>query len=425
MTAATQAARPRGPGQVAPGGYQLPSTAVEEAVASLAAALAPRAAELAERLARTIWADDDGYRLRGWVSPEELLLACQENLEEVLRDLARLPRGTAPARSSALATGRQRALQGVPLENLLHAYRLGGRVIWEALLEESRGRWPELLAQGAVVVWEGIDLYSSAVADAYRRAEAEIRGRDQARRHDLLNSMLIGTVPAGELDLAQESLGLPAGSPLVLVAADPLSISAPEAAALMRTAGLASEWALLQGHLVGLVAAGASLQVADHLRRALGTRAGISPRFTGLEGAPRAYRQAELALRSVPQGAPRVMELDEDLPLVILAASPELSDRLARRWLAPVLALPEGEGRSLLRTVRAYLERSGSVAATAAFLPCHRNTVRNRLRRMEQLTGLNPAVPRDAADLALALRASQLLGLEERWSGAIERRGPS
>ena len=424
MTPTTQAPPPLSTGGLATARYQLPSTAVEEAVASLAGALEPRAAELAELLARVIWSDDDGYRLRGWVSRDELLLACRENLEEVLGDLSRLPSGGSPTRSSALATGRRRALQGVPLENLLHAYRLGGRIIWEALLEESRGRWPELLAQGAVVVWEGIDLYSSAVADAYRRAEAEIRGRDQARRHDLLHSILTGTVPAGELDLAQESLGLPAGSPLVLAAADPLSISAPEATALMRAAGLASEWALLQGHLVGLVASRSSHQVADQLRRAQGARAGLSPKFSGPEDAPRAYRQAELALRAVPQGVPRVMELDEDLPLVILAASPELSDRLARRWLAPVLGLAEGEGRSLLRTARAYLEHQGSVEATAAFLPCHRNTVRNRLRRLEHLTGINPTAPRHAADLALALRASQLLGLEERWPAADERRGP-
>ena len=425
MTPTAQAPPPLSTGGLAPARYQLPSPAVEEAVASLAGALEPRAAELAELLARVIWSDDDGYRLRGWVSRDELLLACRENLDEVLRDLSRLPRGGSPTRSSAIATGRRRALQGVPLENLLHAYRLGGRIIWEALLEESRGRWPELLAQGAVVVWEGIDLYSSAVADAYRRAEAEIRGRDQARRHDLLHSILIGTVPAGELDLAQESLGLPAGSPLVLVAADPLSISAPEATALMRTAGLASEWALLQGHLVGLVAAHSSGQVADHLRRAPGAHAGLSPQFSGPEGAPRAHRQAELALRAIPQGASRVMELDEDLPLVILAASPEISERLARRWLDPVLGLPGGERRSLLRTARAYLEHEGSVAATAAYLPCHRNTVRNRLRRMEQLTGINPAAPGHAAELSLALRASRLLGLEERWPAADERWGPS
>ena len=103
MTRAVQETVPRAAGGLPPGRYQLPSTAVEEAVASLAAALEPRASELAERLARTIWADDDGYRLRGWVSAEELLLACQENLEEVLRDLARLPRGGAVARSSSLS----------------------------------------------------------------------------------------------------------------------------------------------------------------------------------------------------------------------------------------------------------------------------------------------------------------------------------
>lgn len=419
-------AAPRSARGLAPERLHLPSAAVEGAVASLAAALVPRAPELAERLTAAIWADDEGYRLRGWVGREELREACQDNLLEVLHDLARLGAGGVPSRASAFATGRQRAREGVPLENVLHAYRLGGRIIWEALLEESQGRraeLAELLAQGAVVVWEGIDLYSSAVADAYRRAEAEIRGRDQGRRHDLLHSLLTGAVPAGELEFAGEALGLPAGSPLALVVADPRSTSQAEAASLMRAAGLASEWALLQGHLVGLVAASSSLQVAAGLRNSLGARAGVSPVFPTPADAPRAYRQAELALRSIPGRGARVVELDEDLPLVILGSAPELAERLARRCLGPVLALPEGEGRALLRTARSYLLHRGSVAAAAAALFCHRNTVRNRLRRLEQLTGVSPADPLRCAELGLALRASQLLGLEEPWPARPQARG--
>ncbi len=418
MSATTVLGPTLGPRTAAPRapGWQLPSAEVEATVAALAGALRAREDELAERLAQAIAESDSVYRVQMRVGSEELLRACRDNLREVLGDLAHLGDRRAPTRAFAIATGRRRAQQGIPLENVLHAYRLGGRIIWEAILEESIGRRGEIadqLAQGAVVVWEGIDLYSSAVVDAYRRAEAEIRSRDQSRRHDLLHSLLSGTVAAGEVDFAAEALGLPQPGALRVAVADPRSGSPAHMAQLLRAADIPSEWAFLHGQLVGLIASPpGSAAVAEQLSRAPGVRAGLSPTLDSLLSAPLGHRQAELALRAIPAGESRVMELDSDLPLVLLAAAPDLAERLARQALGPLLTLRPPEGRVLLHTLGTYLEQGGSVARTAATLPCHRNTVCNRLTRVEQLTGLSVADPAQLTRLDLALRAIRLLGLE-------------
>ena len=66
------------------------------------------------------------------------------------------------------------------------------------------------------------------------------------------------------------------------------------------------------------------------------------------------------------------------------------------------------EDPTLLETVAAYLERSGSLEGAARELFVHPNTVRYRLRRVADVTGLTPTVPRDAWSLRLALALGRL-----------------
>ncbi|MEE2048471.1 helix-turn-helix domain-containing protein, partial [Nocardiopsis tropica] len=61
---------------------------------------------------------------------------------------------------------------------------------------------------------------------------------------------------------------------------------------------------------------------------------------------------------------------------------------------------------ALVETALAVLER-GSVSEAAHALYCHRNTVLNRLRRFEELTGRNPARPGDGALVLLSLEAAR------------------
>jgi DNA-binding PucR family transcriptional regulator len=59
--------------------------------------------------------------------------------------------------------------------------------------------------------------------------------------------------------------------------------------------------------------------------------------------------------------------------------------------LGPVLA---HEGRAdLLATLRAFVAHDGNVAATAQACFVHKNTLRYRLRRIEDVLGRDPAAP--------------------------------
>ena len=74
----------------------------------------------------------------------------------------------------------------------------------------------------------------------------------------------------------------------------------------------------------------------------------------------------------------------------------------------------QAEDPALIETLAAYLERTGSLEGAARELFVHPNTVRYRLRRVADVTGLTPTVPRDAWSLRLALALGRLA--EERWT---------
>ncbi|MFB7263503.1 helix-turn-helix domain-containing protein, partial [Streptomyces nojiriensis] len=110
-----------------------------------------------------------------------------------------------------------------------------------------------------------------------------------------------------------------------------------------------------------------------------------------------------LALRTAPESeGPRTALLDERLPAALVAAQAELAGRLRQVVLGPVLALPAADRRTLLTTLGTWLACRGSTTDAAQRLYCHRNTVSNRLRRLEQLTGRSLSDPRQVVELALA-----------------------
>jgi DNA-binding PucR family transcriptional regulator len=61
--------------------------------------------------------------------------------------------------------------------------------------------------------------------------------------------------------------------------------------------------------------------------------------------------------------------------------------------------------------VETYLNHGSSLEATARTLFVHANTVRYRLRRAAEVTGLTPADPRDSYTLRVALTLGRLEGV--------------
>ena len=386
-------------------------------VAGLSAAVLRGLDELTDRLVETILREDPSYSGPGRTPREDLHRSCHDNLLRILQWLSGTTDAATDPFDAPRATGQRRAEQGMPLESVLHAYRLGYRIIWEGLVQEARQRGPEgseALVEAAIEVWILVDEFSMAVANAYRETEAEFARRDDRRRDALVDALLEGR--GAERALAADAaaaLDLPEhGRYAVVVLSGPdTSRKAGDALALR---GLRVAWRSRTDREIGLVSLGRCQprEVVGLLLAGDGLRAGVSPAVDGLSEVDVAHRLAETALRALPAGEPLVAELDERLPGALLVTAPDLADRLVRRALGALLDLESSERALLLQTLRTWLETGGSAGQTAARLYCHRNTVLNRLRRLEALTDRSLDRVDHLVEWSLALLALDVLPAE-------------
>jgi purine catabolism regulator len=83
-------------------------------------------------------------------------------------------------------------------------------------------------------------------------------------------------------------------------------------------------------------------------------------------------------------------------------------DRLApfsENLILPLVNHDREHGTALVQTLRTFLEVEGSVNATARELFLHPNSLRHRLKRVHELTGVNPRVFKERVALAIGLWA--------------------
>jgi len=398
--------------------------AAPQSVVVLSLAVLARVDDLTDRLVEVILDEDPSYSGPGRTPREDLQRSCHDNLLRILQWLTgTTDPGTDPF-DAPRATGRRRAEQGMPLESVLHAYRLGYRIIWEGLVSQARAEGGvDGLVEAASEVWAIVDEFSSIVADSYRETEAEFARRDDRRRDALVDALLEGrgterTVAAD----AAAALDLPEHGRFAVVVLAGEDVSRPAGSAL-RAVGMRVAWRNRTDREIGLVSLGRAepSDVVGALQGVTGLRAGVSPAVEGLAEVDVAHRLAETALRAVPTGEPLVAELDARLPGALLVTAPDLSARLVRRALGGVLDLDGDERAVLLDTLRTWLDTGGSAGQTAARLYCHRNTVLNRLRRLEGLTDRSLERVDHLVEWSLALLALDVLPSERAPEAAAPR----
>jgi PucR family transcriptional regulator, purine catabolism regulatory protein len=155
-----------------------------------------------------------------------------------------------------------------------------------------------------------------------------------------------------------------------------------------------------------------------------GAVAGIGRPFEDLAAAHHSLRDAELAARGVSrQAGPRILAFEDfDLgTLLVSEAQPA--------WLGPKveeLIAPIRDNPSLYEALTSWFEHDLDIAAAAARLHLHPNSLRYRLARIEELIGRSLRLPSTIADLHIALLAerSELGGhLDDRRPRALERLG--
>ncbi len=110
------------------------------------------------------------------------------------------------------------------------------------------------------------------------------------------------------------------------------------------------------------------------------------------------------------------------LLLPAMSEDPTELQRFYAETVEPLVVYDEQYATDLVLTVEAFLDADGNVAGTAARLFTHRHTVRYRLERVRELSGLDVGSTDGREKLSLGLKARRVLGIAAPGGPATERR---
>ncbi len=139
----------------------------------------------------------------------------------------------------------------------------------------------------------------------------------------------------------------------------------------------------------------------------------------------RAGAEALLAA-NVAEGDPErpVLAFEESgayrLLLSAMSEDPAELQRFYAETVEPLVAYDEQYETGLVQTVEAFLDADGNVAGTAQRLFTHRHTIRYRLERVKELSGLDVGSTDGREKLSLGLKAMRVLGIAHRGGPATE-----
>jgi DNA-binding PucR family transcriptional regulator len=255
-----------------------------------------------------------------------------------------------------------------------------------------------------------------SAAEAYAKA-AEQRGAWDARLEAQAIDALVRGDAEDEVRSRLSALGWSGrGQAVVLVGKIRDDFSEDSEALIRRTARSVAADALVGIHenrvLIVLAGEGDLLAAAEHLAPLLADghviTGGVVDSVTDASRSAQAALAGLTAVSAWP-GATPVVAAEDLLPERVLTG-----DATARAGLVDRVYRPVAEaGADILPTLMAYQESGNSLEGTARALFVHPNTVRNRLKKVTDLTAWDPHEPRDAFVLHVAVA----LGLLEAAAG--------
>jgi len=383
-----------------------PST---DPVRRIASMLASNVDELAQDVASAVRAEVDFYNSTRAVTDDDLLASCTANLRYALKSLED---GVAFDTSPATAAGSRRAAAGIPLPAVMDAYRVASYRLWDAIVDiatEKRGVSRDMMIEATRRIWRFQNLYTDAMASAYRQQTMHQVLDDEAERAALTEALLDGrTITDYSVWEVAQLLRLPLSGPYVVVAAECPTLGKqrlPGISAKLRAIDIFSAWRLLPDIQVGIAQVPSSSRrdtMLELIERQAIKRVGVSPQFHELTNTAQALRYARVALSARFSKNGGVTVFDNSVLAVAAVSAPEITEKVATVILGQFDDLPSEEKDVLINTFRAWLANQGSAANAAAQLHVHPNTVRHRLRRIEARTGRSLAVPNQLAELCLA-----------------------
>jgi hypothetical protein len=323
-----------------------------------------------------------------------------------------------PVRRGDIPTIKEQAADrleaGIDLDSFLHAYRAALFLYWDMAMEETTRLRLSRIAALAVgrYVLDSIDTITTHAAEAYLREDNRVRTQTGRAVADLIDRVLAGQPTVQHSPVAP---GFNPSRPVQIVIARIINTShdintalttaleiLDETVAIGATAPLST---IRHQEIVALVPGSPPISRLHTAARCAREREqihigiGVSNSPSGFAGVPKAYAEAALTLSYTSSTRP-VVALAElrAVQLLVLGAGDTTRQLISEKGRRLDL-LPAKERDAAIETIHAFTASSMNISAAASALNIHPNTVRYRLDRIAQTTGLDPRTFPGLADL--------------------------
>lgn len=322
----------------------------------------------------------------------------------------------------------RRAEERVPLEAVLTAYHLGARIGWEALVAAAHDDERDALLDAAARMLAYVQQVTGTVAAAYLEERQSIYGEERDAVRALASALLNG----GPIDDAATRAGVRVTSTYVVmslrIAPHPDEVDGGVGGTvaarrkLRRVHQGLDEW--LGEPVLGLLEPGGGTVLLPVRGEPGATLDRLPDLMAGLARAAGASVVGGYAVAAVPDGLSAAARQSRDVLRLVRdlereAGAYRLDDVLleyqlsrpsdAQAMLAGLLD-PLDRNPDLVTTLETYLAQDLDRRRTAGLLHVHPNTLDYRLRRIVELTGLDPATSRGLQLLGAALASRRLRG---------------
>lgn len=389
----------------------------EDLPPEIAATLRQRRPTIVDDVVATVEAHVPEYGQGGWESAtvqealERVRVVAQRVLSEFADLIDRPDIRTRDQQELYRAIGRTTYDRGLGIDVMNRVGRVIARVAsqWIQRIGTDLQLPTEVVLRATEALYVYLDEGSALMTQGYNQATAIAAGERQARRTELLDTLLLPTpIPVGTLRQAADAASWPLPTTLAAVALE----SEEPASAFAGAIG--------PDVLAGSSAGSPCLLIPDPdgpgraelIVRALAGRASaLGPTVEPIN----AHRSLALARRTLALRAADTtdaetfpLHADDHLADLLLSGDVELVDALIERHLAPLHHLTPAVRERLCETLLTWLENNCSAPAAGRALHAHAGTVRYRLAQLREILGDALDRPTTRFELQLALRARRL-----------------
>jgi hypothetical protein len=319
------------------------------------------------------------FRSYDRVPDDDLRRSCLRNVARVVATLEQRDALPPDIEEDERASGQRRALQGVPTDDVVRAYRAVIGVLRDAFIEEASAAAadPWQVLAGTRRLWDLTDRYSDVLVAARQQVDIDTARRDEQHRMAFLHRLLAGNLDPSELSAGGAVHGMMPDRDYWVVRGRHRHGDVQRLSRHLESPG--SSFRPLVAPFDNDVAAICTTRPGplEHAVIALG-----GP--VRLAAVPLGFGEATRILNVAWRyGRDGVVDRSSLSVRVAVEEHDELGEQLYRRYLLPLASQPGSA--EILGTLRAYLEQHRSIGDTARALSVHPNTIRYRLGRFQAL----------------------------------------